>query len=225
MAKYIIRPLDRTDREWVAHFLDEYWGTTQIVSRGKSFYGHLLPGIIAERVIRDVEAAEVVEASEIAVSDREESDTDKVTVDKPVAGMAKEKAKPEKVEFQWVNTIEAIGPDDKHRESVALLTYNIEGTECEITTLDSKVKGDGVGSAVVDALLSAMKESKIMRIWLITTNDNLDALRFWQKRGFVLTRVHRDAITDARRIKPQIPITGHYGIPIRDEIELEYDAS
>ena len=51
--------------------------------------------------------------------------------------------------------------------------------------------------------------------------DNLTALAFWQKRGYELVAVHRNAIAAARRVKPQIPITGKNGIPIRDEIELE----
>jgi RimJ/RimL family protein N-acetyltransferase len=59
------------------------------------------------------------------------------------------------------------------------------------------------------------------RVWLITTNDNLNALRFYQKRGFELVAVHRRAIDEARKIKPEIPLIGEYGIPIRDEIELE----
>ena len=64
-------------------------------------------------------------------------------------------------------------------------------------------------------------EAEMQRLWLVTTNDNLAALKFWQKRGYRLVAVHRNAIAQARRIKPQIPITGQDGIPIRDEIELE----
>jgi hypothetical protein len=56
---------------------------------------------------------------------------------------------------------------------------------------------------------------------LITTNDNTAALRFWQKRGFKLLRVHRNAVEKSRKLKPEIPLTGNDGIPIRDEIELE----
>jgi ribosomal protein S18 acetylase RimI-like enzyme len=59
------------------------------------------------------------------------------------------------------------------------------------------------------------------RLWLITTNDNLDALRFYQRRGFELVAVHRDFREVARRLKPSIPLEGNFGIPIRDEIELE----
>ncbi|MFP3471139.1 GNAT family N-acetyltransferase, partial [Micrococcus sp. SIMBA_144] len=59
------------------------------------------------------------------------------------------------------------------------------------------------------------------RITLITTNDNLAALKFYQKRGFVMTAIHRNAVEKARKIKPEIPLIGNDGIPIRDEIQLE----
>jgi hypothetical protein len=56
----------------------------------------------------------------------------------------------------------------------------------------------------------------------VTTNDNVDALRFYQRRGFRLRAVRPGAVDDARRtLKPEIPAVGEQGIPIRDEIELE----
>jgi hypothetical protein len=56
---------------------------------------------------------------------------------------------------------------------------------------------------------------------LITTNDNLHALGFYQKRGFRLVAVHSNALAASRKIKPSIPDFGMHGIPLRDEIELE----
>ena len=170
MTDFTIRPLERADREWVAHFLDERWGTTQIVSRGKAVYGHLLPGFMAERGAEG-------EAEEI----KEESPA----------------------------------------ENIGLITVHISENDCEITTLDSLDEAMGVGSALVEAVEEWAREAGITRLWLVTTNDNLEALKFWQKRGYELVSVHRNAIADARRIKPQIPITGLNGITIRDEIELE----
>ena len=73
----------------------------------------------------------------------------------------------------------------------------------------------------MEAVETWAREADIERLWLVTTNDNLAALKFWQKRGYELVTVHRNAIAEARRIKPQIPITGLGGIIIRDEIELE----
>jgi RimJ/RimL family protein N-acetyltransferase len=78
-----------------------------------------------------------------------------------------------------------------------------------------------VGTALIEAVTEAAREAGCRRLWLITTNDNLHALRFYQRRGFRLAALHRDGITESRRQKPSIPLIGLDGIPIRDEIELE----
>jgi ribosomal protein S18 acetylase RimI-like enzyme len=102
-----------------------------------------------------------------------------------------------------------------------LITYDITGDQCEITSLNSLVESEGIGSALVNAVKEAAVAAGCRRLWLITTNDNTAALRFWQKRGFKLAVVYPDAVEQSRRIKPEIPLTGNDGIPIRDEIELE----
>ena len=58
-------------------------------------------------------------------------------------------------------------------------------------------------------------------MWLVTTNDNLRALAFYQRRGFRIIAVHTDAVARSREAKPEIPAVGDNGIPILDEIELE----
>ena len=58
---------------------------------------------------------------------------------------------------------------------------------------------------------------------LITTNDNLRALQFYQKRGYSLTKIYKDAMDEVRKVKPNVPIIGENGIPLRDELELEKD--
>ena len=108
--------------------------------------------------------------------------------------------------------------DDK---PVGLITYNIDGDQCEITLLNSLVEGKGIGSALVNAVKDIAKEAGCKRLWLITTNDNTAALRFWQKRGFSLVAVHRNALIKSRELKPEIPLVGNDGIPLLDEIELE----
>jgi hypothetical protein len=49
----------------------------------------------------------------------------------------------------------------------------------------------------------------------------MNALRFYQKRGFVLVALHRNALELSRKLKPEISLIGNAGIPLRDEIELE----
>lgn len=106
-------------------------------------------------------------------------------------------------------------------ERIGLLTYDIQGDSCQIVSLDSIVQGHGVGSKLIAAVKQAALDAHCNRLWLITTNDNLDALRFYQKRGFVLYALYRNAIQESRTLKPEISLLGDDGIPIRDEIELE----
>jgi len=102
-----------------------------------------------------------------------------------------------------------------------LITYEIVGDKCEIVSMNSLAEGKGVGSALIDAVKGAAKKAGCKRLWLITSNDNTKAIRFWQKRGFRLAAVYPGAIDRLRKLKPEIPLTGNDGIPIRDEIELE----
>jgi ribosomal protein S18 acetylase RimI-like enzyme len=108
-----------------------------------------------------------------------------------------------------------------NQERTGLVTYRIEEEACEIVTMNSLLEGRGIGSALVEAVIKVAVNASCKRIWLITTNDNLTALRFWQKRGFSLVAVHRNAIEESRRLKPEMPLKGEHGIPIKDEIELE----
>jgi ribosomal protein S18 acetylase RimI-like enzyme len=102
-----------------------------------------------------------------------------------------------------------------------LATYRIDGDACELVSLDSITENCGVGSALLDAVVSMATEAGCRRLWLITGNDNLNALRFYQKRELRLVALHRDALAESRRIKPEIPERGLHGIPLRDELELE----
>jgi DNA-3-methyladenine glycosylase I len=105
-------------------------------------------------------------------------------------------------------------------EKVGLVTYKIVGDDCEIISLDSLRPRAGIGTGLIDAVKAAAIESGWKRLWLVTTNDNMNALRFYQKRGFVLVKINRNAVEFSRKLKP-IPLIGADGIPLRDEIELE----
>ncbi len=104
---------------------------------------------------------------------------------------------------------------------IGLLTYRIEGESCEIVTLDSTVPNRGIGTALIEQVKATAYAAGCRRLWLITTNDNLHALGFYQKRGFVLAALHRDILDTWRKLKPEIPLVGMDGIPLRDAIELE----
>jgi GNAT superfamily N-acetyltransferase len=104
---------------------------------------------------------------------------------------------------------------------VGLVTYRLAENECELVTINSLWPGAGIGSALLQAVREAAQKAGCRRLWLITTNDNLEALRFYQVKGFSLVAVHRNALDETRRLKPGIPRVGQHGIPLRDEVELE----
>ena len=107
---------------------------------------------------------------------------------------------------------------------LGMLTYvpGQDGRQCEILTLHAGEQWRGAGTALVEAVGQVARQRGSTRLWVITTNDNVDALRFYQRRGFCLVRVHRGAVDRSRAtLKPEITAAGAYGIPLRDEIELE----
>ncbi|SRR6266566_3081459 len=152
-----IRPAEQRDRDWIAQFLTDHWGSPRVVSRGQVHSAELLPGFIV--VMRG--------------------------------------------------------------QRVGLITYRLDGKECEIVTLDSTIEDRGMGTALIDEVKRAAATEGCKRLWLITSNDNMKALRFYQKRGFRLAALYCDALNEARKLKPEIPLVGIDGIPLRDEIELE----
>jgi ribosomal protein S18 acetylase RimI-like enzyme len=108
----------------------------------------------------------------------------------------------------------------KEGKPAGLITYEIINNQCEITTLNSLTEGKGIGTALIDAVRETAIKANCKRLWLITTNDNTHALRFYQKYGFIIAAVYPDSIRQSRLLKPEIPLTGNDGIPLRDEIEL-----
>ena len=102
-----------------------------------------------------------------------------------------------------------------------LATYAVRGDECELVTIDSLREGIGVGRALLDAVRAAAAEAGCRRLWLVTTNDNVRALKLYQRWGMDLVALRRDAVTEARTLKPAIPERGVNGIPLKHELELE----
>ena len=106
-------------------------------------------------------------------------------------------------------------------EWLGLVTFLIANDECEVTSLDSLREGQGIGSKLMNSALEEARARDCKRLFLITTNDNLNALGFYQRRGFEIVTVYRGAIHESRKRKPSISLIGMNNIPLRDEIELE----
>ena len=158
VSRYRVRSLSIPDRNWVADVLDQYWGSTRIVSRGVIHYAHELPGLMLV----------------------DEKDT-----------------------------------------CYGLIIFNIDQKDCQIIILNSFAEGVGVGTSLVETVIDIARKQMCDRVWLITTNDNIHAFRWWQRRGFEICAVYCNVVNDSRKKKPEIPIIGIDDIPIRDEIEFE----
>jgi ribosomal protein S18 acetylase RimI-like enzyme len=154
--RFDIHRLDESDREWLRRFLEDHWGGTVIVSRGRLYHADQLLGFLTVR-----------------------------------AGVP-----------------------------VGLLTFHIDGDQLEVATLNSLEERHGIGTALLQAAQAAARAAHRRRLWLITTNDNMPAIEFYQRRGLVVAAIHAGAVEVSRTLKPQIPERGIGGVPIRDEIEL-----
>ena len=104
---------------------------------------------------------------------------------------------------------------------IGLVTYTFFNDVCEIVSLDSKKENIGIGSTLLKEVERVAIDNNCKKMRLITTNDNMRALQFYQKRGYCLTKLYPNAMEEVRRVKPNVPELGDNDIPLRDEIELE----
>jgi ribosomal protein S18 acetylase RimI-like enzyme len=152
-----VRDANEDDRDWVVAAMEEQWGTTLIVSRGR-----------------------LTDALDVGVLVCTDGD-----------------------------------------ERLGLAAWEVRDGDCEVVALHSPVPRRGAASALLHAVAERGRAAGAGRMWLITTNDNLAALRFYQRWGMRLVAIHRNAMDETRRLKPEVPEIGLDGIPLRDEIELE----
>jgi len=102
------------------------------------------------------------------------------------------------------------------------VAYRIGPDGCELVAIAAEPRRIGIGSRLLERVIDVARDAGSGRVWLTTTNDNLDALRFYQRRGFHLNALRTGVVVEARRtLKPDLPATGAYDIPMRDELDLE----
>jgi ribosomal protein S18 acetylase RimI-like enzyme len=104
---------------------------------------------------------------------------------------------------------------------VGYALVRIENDALEVVALEALTRRQGIGTALLAAAAGEARKAGCTRAWLITTNDNLDAVRFYQRCGWDLIALHRDSVTAGRKLKPELPDVGDYGLPIRHELEFE----
>jgi ribosomal protein S18 acetylase RimI-like enzyme len=99
-------------------------------------------------------------------------------------------------------------------ERLGLITYTSREEDCEVVTLNSFRPGRGIGTALLRAVKQKADEMGL-RLWLITTDENSNAIRFYENQGMTRRALHRDFVEVVRRYKPD---SDGY----RDAIEFSY---
>ena len=102
-----------------------------------------------------------------------------------------------------------------------VVTYEPVKGDYEITILHTDLPRHGIGKKLVELVLRKAKEARVNRLWLITTNDNIQAIAFYHKIGFDLVKLHHNALENSRLLKPEISLVGFEKIPLKHELEFE----
>jgi len=105
-------------------------------------------------------------------------------------------------------------------EILGYLLYEFHPSECEIMALQSVAQNRGIASALIARVKQTAQEQGASRLIVQTSNDNIHAIRFYQRRGFTIRAIRLNALEISRQLKPSIPLIGKEGIPLRDEIEF-----
>ena len=69
-------------------------------------------------------------------------------------------------------------------------------------------------------VIKAAREKGADTITVVTTNDNIGAIAFYQKIGFDMEMLYRNSMDYVRKLKPTVPAIGDNNIPLRHEIEF-----
>jgi GNAT superfamily N-acetyltransferase len=102
---------------------------------------------------------------------------------------------------------------------VGSAAYLIESGQCGLLSIEVLDRWQGIGTALIGAVEDVARQAHCEVVWLTTTNDNLDALRFYQRRGYRLVTIYPDEMDEIRMLKA-VPLVGSYGIPLLDGLEL-----
>ena len=192
--KYEIREVDADLRAKLQPILDETWGSPYLAVNGRLWDSRVMPGFAA------------VCKSEVGEESEGDAESD--------ACNAAQKAG---------SKVNVINKADEGDEVLGYLLYEFHDGECEIMVLESAARKIGVASALIERLRQKARSSGVSKVIVQTSNDNVNAFRFYQRRGFTIRAIRTGALDAARKLKPVIPLIGEDGIPLRDEIEFELE--
>lgn len=101
-------------------------------------------------------------------------------------------------------------------ERLGILTYDRREAEWEVVTLNATVSRRGAATGMMRAVRDAATAAGASRLWLITTDENIGAIAFYEAIGMRRARVHSNFVEVVARYKPAV--RGAF----RDAIEFEW---
>lgn len=123
--------------------------------------------------------------------------------------------------FEHADELDGFAVESDGRPIGCALWHEVDG-DAELVVLVTTYRGIGAGSALLDAVVDHARAAAWRRLWLVTTNDNTDAIRLYQRAGWEWTAFHRNSVSESRPLKPELPERGAHDIAIRHEIEFEF---
>jgi len=110
---------------------------------------------------------------------------------------------------------------DQDDKQLGLVTWKQHSQWAEIVSLEAFVRGHGYGQKLISAAEKELRRKGVFNIRIITTNDNLQAVKVFQRAGYRLLNIHLNAMDGVRKVKPGLGATGIDDIPLRDMWELK----
>lgn len=103
-----------------------------------------------------------------------------------------------------------------------LAYYKVNGSTMllgAIITIGERAKG--VGKILFDAVLAEARTTRMRKMRALTTNDNFEAMKFYQRCGMRFETLYPGGADAFRAFKPGIYRNGKHGLPLRDILEFE----
>ena len=107
------------------------------------------------------------------------------------------------------------------RQRVGLALVDVKDGDYEVVAISTSRPRRGIGRALMQQCVEDAGSSGCSRVWLVTTNNNIGAIAFYERLGMKLSAIHRGAVSEARALKSSIPLLDGHGVPIDDELEFE----
>lgn len=104
---------------------------------------------------------------------------------------------------------------------VGMILVDVKDRAYEVVAISTTEPRHGVGRALMERCFAEARATGCWRVWLVTTNNNIAAIAFYQRLGMDMCALHRQAAQLARELKPTIPVRDATGVPIDHELEFE----